>query len=191
MCAKGISPTEDSLEIDGPLLDASRLAQLVARGDAAAEPTLLTVVSVANASLGLYDKDELSYPAHARLAFRELGIVTALRAVWQIGRQLDGNGQTRLRNRERLLRALEKLESYEDLADRIEKSWMKEENRMAKSWAGHEDINAVMLVTTLAPDAFLEPPIVRVSQAQAGIACGLELVAHKEVLDAIDGECLR
>ncbi|KAL1712959.1 hypothetical protein EV715DRAFT_296547 [Schizophyllum commune] len=104
---------------------------------------------------------------------------------------VDGNGQTRFRNRERLLRALEKLDSYENLADRIGKFWMKEESRMEKSWTGYEDINAVMLATTLALDAFLEPPPVRVSQAQAGIAHGLELVAHKEVLDAIDVECLR
>ncbi|KAI5890011.1 uncharacterized protein SCHCODRAFT_02630634 [Schizophyllum commune H4-8] len=41
MCAKGVSATEDSLGIGGLLLDASRLAQLVARGDAESEPTLL------------------------------------------------------------------------------------------------------------------------------------------------------
>ncbi|KAI5830515.1 hypothetical protein K523DRAFT_372090 [Schizophyllum commune Tattone D] len=72
------------------------------------------------------------------------------------GRQLDGNGQTRFKNRERLLRELKRLKSYENLADRIEEFWMKEENRMAKSWTGHEDINAVMLATALTPDAFLE-----------------------------------
>ncbi|KAL1685656.1 hypothetical protein GGG16DRAFT_129252 [Schizophyllum commune] len=71
------------------------------------------------------------------------------------GRQLDGNGQTRFKNRERLLRELKRLKSYENLADRIEEFWMKEENRMAKSWTGHEDINAVMLATALTPDAFL------------------------------------
>ena len=83
-------------------------------------------------------------------------MATGLRAIRLIGRQVDGNGQTRFRNRERLLRALEKLESYESLADRIEKFWMKEESRMEKSWPGHEDINAVMLATSLAPDTFLE-----------------------------------
>ena len=153
MCAKGISPTEDSLGIGGLLLDASRL---VARGDVAAEPTLLTVVSVANASLGLYDQDELSYPTHARLAFRELGLATGLRAVGRIGRQGGVNGQKWFKSRERLSQDLAKLTSYEHQAERIEKFWMKEESRMEKSWPGHEDINAVMLATTLAPDAFLE-----------------------------------
>uniref|UniRef100_D8QAG2 Uncharacterized protein n=1 Tax=Schizophyllum commune (strain H4-8 / FGSC 9210) TaxID=578458 RepID=D8QAG2_SCHCM len=72
------------------------------------------------------------------------------------GRQVDGIGQTTFKNRERLLQEGEKLKSYEHLANRIEAFWMKEENRMAKSWTGHENINAVMLATTLAPDAFLE-----------------------------------
>ncbi|KAL1702807.1 hypothetical protein EV121DRAFT_292951 [Schizophyllum commune] len=193
MCAKGISPTEDSLGIGGLLLDESRLAQLVARGDADAEPTLPAVVSAENASLGLYDADELSCPARARLACRELGMSTGPRVVGLIGRQVDGNGQTRFKNQKSLLKELKTLKSYEGLAGQIEAFWMKEDNRKEESWTEHEDINAVMLATTLAPDAFLEsqPPIVRVSQAQAGIACGLELVAHKEVLDAIDVECLR
>ncbi|KAL1672010.1 hypothetical protein EV122DRAFT_295168 [Schizophyllum commune] len=38
----------------------------------------------------------------------------------------------------------------------IENFWTNEEIRKEKSWTGHEDINAVMLATTLAPDAFLE-----------------------------------
>ena len=113
-------------------------------------------VSAACASLGFYDVDELSFPDRARLAFRELGMATGLRALESTGRQNDGNGQTRSINRERLLPEVENLKSYEDLTDQIEAFWLKEEDRQVKSWTGHEDINAVMLATSLAPDTFLE-----------------------------------
>ncbi|TRM68857.1 hypothetical protein BD626DRAFT_392447 [Schizophyllum amplum] len=73
-----------------------------------------------------------------------------------VGEQVDGNGQTRFKKREHMLREVEKLRQHEALADRIEEFWMEEDNRNAKSWMGHEDINAVMLATTLSPDAFLE-----------------------------------
>lgn len=156
MCSRGVAPTDDSLGIGGLLLDASRLAQLVACGDAEAEPILLAVMSAADTSLASYDADELKYPARARLAFRELGIAIGLRAVKLVGEQVDGNGQTRFKKREHMLREVEKLRQHEALADRIEEFWMEEDNRNAKSWMGHEDINAVMLATTLSPDAFLE-----------------------------------
>jgi hypothetical protein len=38
----------------------------------------------------------------------------------------------------------------------FEKFWLDEANRESESWIAHQDINAVMLATSLAPDGFLE-----------------------------------
>ncbi|KAL1743212.1 hypothetical protein HDZ31DRAFT_83599 [Schizophyllum fasciatum] len=68
----------------------------------------------------------------------------------------DANGQTKFQSREALLRDVSVIRSHERLGERIEGFWMEEGNRQTRSWVDHEDINAVMLATTLAPDAFLE-----------------------------------
>jgi hypothetical protein len=42
------------------------------------------------------------------------------------------------------------------LGEAIEKFWLDPQNRTAESWTGHQDINSVMLATSLAPDGFLK-----------------------------------
>ena len=84
---------------------------LIALGDADSEPMLLAVVSAACASLGFYDVDQLSFPDRARLASREPGMATGLRALELIVRQNDGNGQKRSIDRERLLTKVENFPS--------------------------------------------------------------------------------
>jgi hypothetical protein len=41
------------------------------------------------------------------------------------------------------------------LAQTIEKFWLDPRNRESETWAGHRDINMVMLATSLAPDGYL------------------------------------
>jgi hypothetical protein len=41
------------------------------------------------------------------------------------------------------------------LIDAIESFWLEPENRQRGSWKEHEDINAVMLATSLAPEGYL------------------------------------
>jgi hypothetical protein len=42
------------------------------------------------------------------------------------------------------------------LGDAIEKFWLDPQNRRAETWTGHQDINSVMLATSLAPDGYLK-----------------------------------
>jgi hypothetical protein len=42
------------------------------------------------------------------------------------------------------------------LGEAIEKFWLEPQNRIAKTWTEHQDINSVMLATSLAPDAYLK-----------------------------------
>jgi hypothetical protein len=41
------------------------------------------------------------------------------------------------------------------LADAIERFWMDGSNRKAGTWTGNQEINMVMLATSLAPEEFL------------------------------------
>jgi hypothetical protein len=48
------------------------------------------------------------------------------------------------------------LRRFARLGEAIEKFWLDPQNRTAESWTGHQDINSVMLATSLAPDGFLK-----------------------------------
>ncbi len=47
------------------------------------------------------------------------------------------------------------LREYMPLKERIEGFWLEGKNRKAETWAGHREINTVMLATSLAPDGYL------------------------------------
>jgi hypothetical protein len=44
---------------------------------------------------------------------------------------------------------------YEPLRQKIERFWLDGKNRESSTWTGHQEINMVMLATSLAPDGFL------------------------------------
>jgi hypothetical protein len=51
--------------------------------------------------------------------------------------------------------SLQALEKSSSLTDLIESFWLKPENSVAPSWREHDDINSVMLATSLMPEGFL------------------------------------
>ena len=98
-------------------------------------------------------------PAAQRLAFREFGLAIGLAAVerMQEGGRLDSEGGpvtagTRAR--------LAELSRYAPVRAEITSFWVVLEHRQGPSWLDHEDINDVMLATTLLPEGFLVlPPV--------------------------------
>ena len=50
---------------------------------------------------------------------------------------------------------LKALEEFGCLRDEIESFWVHPSHQKSASWCDHQDINAVMLATSLAPDGFL------------------------------------
>lgn len=50
---------------------------------------------------------------------------------------------------------LESLMRYVPLGEAIEQFWCDPSHREATSWTAHQDINMVMLATSLAPDGYL------------------------------------
>ena len=146
--------TTDPLGIGGLLFDACRASQLSAAGqihDPAIAGALLG--DIRESLLDYASLASLGQAARFRLAFRELGLSIGLHAVSKM-RAVPTNSS---RSLDAALRAdLEALRDYEPMAGVITDFWCNSANRQRGSWRDHEDINSVMLATSLLPDEFLE-----------------------------------
>ena len=159
MCHGRQWETDDSLGIGGLLFDAARIAQLTVAGNVGSvvgAGLLEEVVAAAVTGLELFtDGPTLQAPAAYRLAFRELGLSIGLHAVVLL-RQLVQEHPELLNGRGRLSRQLDVLDRHLPLAGKIETFWLDDDNRAARSWNEHREINMVMLATSLAPHSFIE-----------------------------------
>ena len=111
--------------------------------------------------LRLYsDARPLDDPAHARLAFRELGLSIGLHSVDFLRQKhneehyADYGKQSQQQCRDISL-ILEALNKYAHYSETIESFWQQEHHQKERSWQHHLDINEVMLATSLCPDGFL------------------------------------
>jgi hypothetical protein len=96
-------------------------------------------------------------PADHRLAFRELGLAIGLAALGLMEEDarrgaayFSGPAAARAR--------LEQLARYAPVRAEIESFWLPPERRRVPTWLDHEDINDVMLATSLVPEGFLLLP---------------------------------
>jgi hypothetical protein len=140
--------TDDPLGIGGLLFDAGRLAQLLARSPTE-YPADLRSQLLEDASVGLNHfkaAGALTLPASHRLPFRELGLAIGLQ-VLEIIRDCDPGIDA--------LRVLDKLRPNQPMQHQIEDFWLKPQNRQSLTWTEHQDINAVMLATSLTAPGFL------------------------------------
>lgn len=140
--------TSDPLGIGGLLVDAYRLSELARAGVGRVDPRLVEAL-LAAAAQGLrhfINYTDLTAPANLRLAFRELGLVIGLAAIELIDRNaLTPGAQKYCTDLDQLARVRRDIEGF----------WIYPGNRAAQSWMDHEDINDVMLATSLAPAGFL------------------------------------
>jgi hypothetical protein len=144
--------TADPLGLGGLLGDACRVAQLMAAGaDFSGEPLLEVLLGSAARGLDAYARGgEWQLPAGRRLAFRELGLVIGLEAV---GWLRAWDGVEALPTAARGL--LDHLAGLAPLGERLLACWREPASRAGHGWTGDEDINDVMLATSLAPAGFL------------------------------------
>lgn len=140
--------TTDPLGLGGLLADAGRVAQLRARGAFSGPALINTLLGAAVEGLPYVRQGELQGTASRRLAFRELGLAIGLHAFamarWGLA---SSDRQTRA--------LLLSLAGYEPLARGIEVFWLDPTNRGTRLWTEHQDINDVMLATSLHPDGFV------------------------------------
>jgi len=148
--------TSDILGIGGLLFDANRLMQLPA--GRASEFVKTTVTSLLEASLRginhVLTSGVLEEAAVQRLAFRELGLSIGLHAVPMM-RDLAASSTGHNLNFH-VEHMLEDLGRVLPVAHSIEDFWLHPANRRSRGWLGHENINMVMLATSLMPEGVLE-----------------------------------
>jgi hypothetical protein len=138
MCEGRRWATDDALGAGGLLLDALRLARLVARGRKDLQPLFSQVVEDAGLSVEAAAYG-LSGPAARRLPFRELGLALGLHAVEQLSEHTH----------------VKRLERFVPAASMLEDFWLDPVNQAAATWTEHRDINAVTLAACLAPQGAL------------------------------------
>jgi hypothetical protein len=138
--------TTDALGIGGLLTSALWLARLAGRVPHVSESLLDAVLRAAVRSLGLVATMRyLDGPAGGRLAFRELGLAIGLAAVERLDAERGAAGHP----------AVPELCGHVALRRRIEGFWLEPAHRAVTTWREHEDINAVMLATSLLPEGYL------------------------------------
>ena len=156
LCRQQTWATGDLLGIGGLLFDACRLMQMGPAVVGARFEELLDGVLVAAVS-GLHyvmTRGQLGALAEQRLAFRELGLSIGLHAVPRMDVLLQE--APKLYADTAVPDLLDQLKAVQDTATRIETFWLNPANRQAGSWQGHEDINMVMLASSLLPGGFLD-----------------------------------
>ena len=154
--------TADPLGLGGLLVDALRVEQLIQEGAPAQGSDLLAALLEA-ALVGLthyLQGAELRSPADRRLAFREFGLSIGLAAVGLMDRRAR-RATAQFAHGSELAQRLASLMRYLPVRTEIESFWLQPEHRRTQSWREHEDINDVMLATSLAPEGFLliEPAV--------------------------------
>ena len=107
----------------------------------------------ANGLMIMLEAGYLKHPAGRRLAFRELGLATGLRAVPLIVTKFQN--ENKAFGRPALLRLIDLLLHYERLSDEIIDLWLPYAEDPDESWKAHQDIDDVMLATAIAPSTFL------------------------------------
>jgi hypothetical protein len=136
--------TTDPLGLGGLLTDAWRVEQLTREEAMQGQVLRDRLLDAAHVGLTHYvRRGELRMPAPNRLAFRELGLAVGLATV-----PLMRGDSARDTQVERLVR-------FEPLRTAIEGFWLQPDNRRTVLWLEHQNINDVMLATSLVPAAYL------------------------------------
>lgn len=144
MIQDGDWATADPLGLGGLLTDAYRMQQLMQQGVPPDETLIGNLLGAALSGLRYYARSgELQEPAQYRLAFREFGLSIGLHAV----ERMQSASQRELRKA---------LMQYIPLREAIEDFWRDPAHQQSTTWTEHQDINEVMLATSLAPNGFLE-----------------------------------
>lgn len=147
--------TQDSLGLGGLLSDACKTVQLIILYGLPLEELLISLLDAAEKGIKLFSRSEnLLYPAEYRLAFRELGLSIGLHGLEMVRDLVDENAEL-FKRKEAINGALLRLSKYIPLAGVIEKFWIEPLHQKSPTWREHQDINSVMLATSLAPEGFL------------------------------------
>lgn len=148
MCRTGHWVTTDALGLGSLLFDAARVLQLPPEYRVPHGLDLLPLLlSAAEEGLRQYARSSTQQlPASRRLAFRELGLSIGLAAIASIAAD-DRPEEVDFR--------LTQIGKHLDLGQSLVRYWSLREHQDTRAWREHEDINSVMLATSLLPNGFI------------------------------------
>jgi hypothetical protein len=147
--------TDDPLGIGGLLSDAVRVAQLTIQRGSAFGDLLESILDSGLKGVDYIKKGgSLGLPAACRLPFRELGLSIGLSGA-ELLQEWIGENPALFGRPDILQRQVGSLMGLRVVRSSIEQFWMRDTNRQADTWTGHQEINMVMLATSLAPRGFL------------------------------------
>ena len=153
MCANRGWSTTDALGLGLLMSDALFLARLTDVPQIS-DRLFARILTDAARSLDLVATNSyMRGPAQERLAFRELGLSIGLAAVQRLA---EIRRTTGLPGGSEVETALERLLRHLPLRERIESFWLDSAHQGVHTWMEHEDINAVMLATSILPDGYLD-----------------------------------
>ena len=144
--------TDDPLGTGSLLTSAWFLARVTRPDEPRRVRILERVLQAADRSLATVRRTRLfDLPPEQRLAFRELGLAIGLAAATRLasGEAFDGDPLPTVAHR------AEPLAGWGHLRSSIQELWLDPDSQAAPTWASHEDINTVMLATSLAPQGYL------------------------------------
>ncbi len=156
LCKGQIWSTRDPLGIGGLLGDAYRALQLNMTKSIVETELLDDLLESSLAGLNAISDDRFwELPAGYRLPFRELGMTTGLHAVDRM-KQLITNNPGLFSGDDQICARIERLEHYVHLTRIIEEFWLEPGHEETGTWKEHQDINSIMLATSLVPDGYLK-----------------------------------
>lgn len=154
-CVNQSWATTDSLGIGGLLTDACKLLQLSIKKGLHEPKLLYALLEDANRSLeALNYSEQFGRPAQDRLAFRELGLSIGLHAV-ELMQNLADQNPSYVTDHRPLLVKIERLGRFLPILETIEQCWLNLANQKSEIWLEHQNINTIMLATSLAPYSYL------------------------------------
>jgi len=155
MCEGQSWATDDPLGMGDLLCNSFKVAQLIVSGNFERSVLLEVLLDAVLPGLETYaSRKSLWLPADYRLAFRELGLSLGLHAAERLQALILRHPDLFKKNGP-LPARIKNLLHYTPMAESIETFWLDSENRESGTWTEHQDINMVMLATSLAPDAYL------------------------------------
>lgn len=148
--------TNDPLGLGGLLCHAYIILQLITMDRFADTCLFKDLLEASQKSLDTYMLSRfLSFAAEYRLPFRELGMAIGLHAVEKIEELMEKQPSLFDKNHP-VYSQIEYLSRFISVREEIENFWLDPQNRSTKTWTEHQDINSVMLATSLAPDSYLK-----------------------------------
>ena len=155
MCEGRSWATDDPLSVGGLLVDTYRVAVLTREGRSPRRGLVEELLGDSARSLeALARSGAFELPSSYRLPFRELGFTIGLAAVEKLRNALAEDPVAF--GPEPVVRPLvEQLAGYAPVRREVEDLWLDPRAREGETWTAHEDINMVMLATSLVPEGYL------------------------------------